>query len=439
MGIRLLVLLALAATLPLAAASAQGGKVDPLGRSILFIRGADGSGGATEGGTKQQRTEQLGDIHNNAINPGNHGYGHLNTLLTKDGFTVKQLIESTTALTLATLLPHRVVVFGSNNKAYSAKEVQAFHAYVDAGGSALFISDANWGLTWEAAPASDNQFLARYGAQVYQDSGQLPLMARTEKGRYVIPEHPVLSGSDGIGNKSDVNRYNGEGVSLFRITKGSNGYQAVAMVSATGLFRRLNNPSGKPGARVKAVAGDAAMVFAEKGNARIVGHYDRNTFFNLNGAGTDLWKLDNAQLALNIFRYLASVKATASTVGRGCGKVSVPTLTATPAILGRVQTYTLVNAAPRASGWLVAAPGAPKVVPVGGACSTYVDLSTLIVVGLLVTDGNGRWSLKLPLPEVHTLSGVRITAQILTFVAGGPFGGSAELSSGLDMTAGFPR
>ncbi|MHC4813538.1 MAG: hypothetical protein ACYTFN_10625 [Planctomycetota bacterium] len=414
-------------------------QVDPQERSVLFVRGADGSGGATEGGTKQQRTEQLGDINNNNTNAGNHGYGTLRALLVKDGFTVTQLIESATAITLATLQKHRVVVFGSNNKVYSAAEIKAFHDYVDRGGSALFISDANWGLTWEAAPASDNGFLARYGAQVYQDSGQLPLMTRSEKGRYLLADHPVLSGPDGVGNKSDVNRYNGEGVSLFRITKGSNGFQAVAMVSATGLLKRLNNPTGKAGIVQAVGAGDAAMIFAEKGNARIVGHFDRNTFFNQNGAGTDILKLDNAQLALNIFRYLASVKATATAVGKGCGKTSALRLLATPPILGRSQTYNLTGASAKARGWFVLSPGAPRVVQVGNGCQTYVDLSAAVVGLVFATDTGGGWTFNPLLPESHALSGVRITTQVVTFIGGGPFGGGGELSNGVDLVPGFPR
>ena len=414
-------------------------QIAPQSRSVLFIRGADGSGGATEGGTKQQRTEQLGDINNTSTSTGNHGYGTLRALLVGDGFKVTQLIESSTAITLNTLQANRVVVFGSNNKIYSAAEVKAFHDYVDRGGSALFISDANWGLTWEAAPASDNQFLTRYGAQVYQDSGQLPLMVRSEQGRYMLPGHPVLSGPDGIGSKSEVNRYNGEGVSLFRITTGSNNYQALAMVSAKGLLRRLNNSTGKPGALQQAGVGDAAMVFVEKGNARIVGHFDRNTFFNLNGAGTDITKLDNAQLALNIFRYLASVKATAAVVGKGCGKAGALSLTAAMPILGRTQQYSLSGASANAAGWFVLSPGAPKTVQVGNGCATYVDLGAAVVGLVSVTDNSGGWSFNPMLPENHLLSGLRLTAQVVTFASGGPFAGGGELSNGLDIVLGFPR
>jgi len=414
-------------------------QIDPQGRSVLFIRGADGSGGATEGGTKQQRTEQLGDVTNTSTSRGNHGYGTLRALLVGDGFKVTQVIESSTAINLATLQAHRVVVFGSNNKVYSATEVKAFHDYVDRGGSALFISDANWGLTWEAAPASDNQFLSRYGAQIYQDSGQLPLMARSEQGRYLLPGHPVLSGPDGAGNRSEVNRYNGEGVSLFRITTGSSGYQAVAMVSAKGLLKRLNDSTGKAGALQTVGAADAAMVFVEKGTARIVGHFDRNTFFNLNGAGTDITKLDNAQLALNIFRYLASVKATAAVVGKGCGKARALSLTAALPILARTQRYTLSGASANATGWFVLSPGAPKIIQVGNGCATYVDLGAAVVGLVFVTDTSGAWSFNPGLPESHLLSGLRLTAQVVTFASGGPFAGGGELSNGLDMVLGFPR
>jgi hypothetical protein len=181
------------------------------------------------------------------------------------------------------------------------------------------------------------------------------------------------------------------------------------------------------------------MIFVEKGNARIVGHFDRNTFFNLNGAGTDITRLDNAQLALNIFRYLASVKATAAVVGKGCGKASALSLTATLPILGRSQTYTLRGASASATGWFVLSPGAAKVVQVGNGCATYVDLSAAVVGLVFVTDNGGGWSFNPPLPESHLLSGLRITAQVVTFASGGPFAGGGELSNGLDLLLGFPR
>ena len=47
----------------------------------------------------------------------------------------------------------------------------------------------------------------------------------------------------------------------------------------------------------------------EAGQGRIVGHFDRNTFFNQNGAGSDVRNFDNTQLALNIFSFAATVES----------------------------------------------------------------------------------------------------------------------------------
>jgi len=414
-------------------------QVDPLGRSVLFIRGADGSGGATEGGTFQQRTEQLSDVTNLSTAPGNHGYGYLKILLENDGFQVSQIIESPAPLTLHLLIPHRIVVFGSNNRSYAAAEVQAFHDYMDRGGAALFISDANWGPTWGGAPSSDNAFLARYGAQVYQDSGQVPHMKRADAGRYLVPSHPVLSGPDGVGGAHDVNEYDGEGVNLFQITTGSNGYQAFAAVSAAGLVKRLNTQNSSAGPLQAAGPNDAAMIVVEKGDTRLVGHFDRNTFFNLNGAGTNLTRLDNAGLALGIFRFLASVPATSTPAGPGCGLKGPVGLAATRPVVGQLVTFTMTNATANAPGQFVVTLGPPAPLPFPGGCVLQINPATMVMSLPLKTDAAGRWALNFPLPDAHGLSGLELTAQAATFVAGGPLFGAAELSNGAALRLGYPR
>lgn len=422
--------------LPLLLTAIPAQVVDPLGRSILFVRGADGSGGATEGGTFAQRTEQLGDITNGSTAGGNHGYLSLATALRSDGFTVSQRIETSTGtLRLSDLLPHRVVVFGSNNKVYTAAEVAAFHSYMDAGGSALFISDANWGLTWEAAPASDNQFLARYGCQVYQDSGMLPTMARSTTGRYLIADHPVLSGFDGLPAADNVDQYNGEGVNLFRITAGSGGYQARAMVSASGLQVRLNNPAGGPGATQPAGSSDAAMVVCQKGLSRLVGHFDRNTFFNRNGAGTDLFKLDNQQLALNIFRYLAAARPEVRDLGAGCGVAQDLLLQAGAPVLARSTTLDLSGAPAQATGWLLFAPGAAAPFTWAG-CTVHLDPLKTWVPLVFATDAQGAARIQATLPAAHPLGGLQVSAQAVVFVTAGPFLGGGRLSNGLQLRLG---
>src|SRR5207302_9000318 len=44
---------------------------------------------------------------------------------------------------------------------------------------------------------------------------------------------------------------------------------------------------------------------AEAGLGRVAIHFDRNTFFNANGAGTSLHRFDNARYAKNLFEWLA--------------------------------------------------------------------------------------------------------------------------------------
>ena len=56
----------------------------------------------------------------------------------------------------------------------------------------------------------------------------------------------------------------------------------------------------------QATTSDASLLALEAGSGRIIGHFDRNTFFNLNGAGTNINRFDNEQLALNIFEFTST-------------------------------------------------------------------------------------------------------------------------------------
>ncbi|MEZ5990335.1 MAG: hypothetical protein R3F30_14685 [Planctomycetota bacterium] len=410
-------------------------RVDPLGRKLLFVRGADGSGGATEGGTTAQRTEQLSDVGNAATNNGNHGYGELRQALVADGFQVAQLVEDPKVpLTLTALLPYRVVFLGSNNRAYTAAEVKAFHDYVDAGGSALFVSDANWGLTWNAAPASDNQFLARYGVQVWQDSGQLPVLERKQQGRYLDLDHAVVSGLDGDGGADDVDAYVGEGVSLFRLGQGSDGWQARAQVTATGLVYRTLDSSGKAGSLQLATSADCALWTATKGDSRLAGHFDRNTWFNLNGAGTDIRKRANLTLARDLFRWLASVPGHATPRGASCP--STMSLSVSGAALGRVWDVGLSGGPVKAPTLLLLAPGAARALDLGSGCALQCDPLALLTLPAPATDELGRVKLQLPWPADLGLSGLTATMQVLAVGTTGPLLGVLSLSSGVEVRLG---
>jgi hypothetical protein len=412
-------------------------QVDPRGRSILFVRGADGTGGLG-GGTFEQRTRHLSDVADVSQAAGNTGFGELAALLRADGFAVSQRLESAQPLTMQELLPHRVVVLGSNNKVYAPAEIAAFHAYVDAGGSALFASDANWGPTFGAAPASDNQFLERYGMQVWQDNAEINTVARAQAGRFVVPGHPALAGPDGAGGAFDVNVFEGEGVSHFAITAGREGWQATILVHALGFNVRLHTIDGSPGPARPADPIDCAMCLAQRGRARVLGYFDRNSFFNRNGAGTDLHRHDHVQLALDLFRFLAAEPAAAQAAGAPCALAPrVPLLATTPPVLSTVQTLSLANAAPRSPGAVLLAlgPAQPAVLP--GGCVLQVPLAGLLALPAPVTDAAGAWQLGFLLPPDHAYAGQPFTVQAATVVAGGPALGT-ELSNGVVCALGYP-
>src|SRR5581483_12305200 len=138
------------------------------GDSILFIRGGTGTGGFIDGGSLAQRDEELSDINNHSTAKGNHGWGQLADMLRGDGFDLQQKIEKPNRridLTKIDLSQYKIIVFGSNNADYTPHGdksiVRALENFVFAGGSALFVSDGNFGSSYGDAPSSDRDFLLR--------------------------------------------------------------------------------------------------------------------------------------------------------------------------------------------------------------------------------------------------------------------------------------
>ena len=315
--------------------------------SVLFVRGADRSGGATEGSGVSDPfnirgfTEQLADIRdptgpvfsNNSTGGGNHSWFELASLLTANGYSVEQTTESVEpsagatgptdgagvtfdtgfqSATFAdlnsnngitqsrTLADYDVVVFGSNNAVYSASQIDAVDTYIRGGGGAVFISDANFGRVRGDAQRSDQQFLDRFGVLVNEDRGTYRLTRGDGSGNFAefrSPSSLILAG---------VDEFDGEGVSPFTLPTNLSTLpadvtaQIIAGVPAGQTVRGPGNNT-RP-----ATTSDASLLALEAGNGRIIGHFDRNTFFNLNGAGTDINRFENAQLALNIFEFTSS-------------------------------------------------------------------------------------------------------------------------------------
>lgn len=263
--------------------------VDP--PRILFVRGESGSGGLSSG-----NDSHLCDIDDASTTNGNHGWKTLADLLRSDGFDLVQRIEDDDAspiFPIADLDAFDVLVLGSNNATPANSTVSTVEAWVRAGGGLLVISDANFGLSFADAPTADQFFLDPFGLVMNQDRGTYAV-DRTSQFTSVGLTHPILEG---------VDTFDGEGVSP--ITVAGNlppGLTAMILAPAQGDIRRNDTMETVEPADPTT---DAALVAMTADAGRVVGHFDRNTFFNENGAGTDITRFDNETFARNLFRWLA--------------------------------------------------------------------------------------------------------------------------------------
>ena len=287
--------------------------------SVLFVRGAERSGGFLEADNDFERTEQLADIDNPSTANGNHGWNSLKLTLENAGFEVTQIAEplepgapssgQTTGAGIAfdsmDLTTFDVVVFASNNATYSNQAVDAVEAYIRNGGGAIFISDANFGSDWADASNSDQQFLDRFGFVAHQDRGTYSI--ERSDNEFLVPDHPIFDG---------VDRFDGEGVTPIRVESPTAGVDATILALAEGQTR-LNDGSGGNNRGSSRASGpmDAVLLYADVDQGRIIGHFDRNTFFNQNGAGTDITRFDNRQFAINLFTAAAGPPASPVLLG----------------------------------------------------------------------------------------------------------------------------
>lgn len=287
---------------------------------VLFIRGGTGTVGFFEGGSD----EQGASIFNYRTNNGNHGWGELGAALIAEGFSITEMSEdqptpkSPIPLDTLDLSPFKIIVFGSNNAEYTPAQVTALQNWVRNGGSALFIADANFGSNWADATSSDTQLLAPFGILSNQDQGTY---AVPRAGGFLVPSHPIFT---------NVNSFDGEGVSPASLVTGftDQTVQRVRLASVPGTRNVRRNPSplfsGNQGSSSQNTSADGTLIVATAGAGRVAVHFDRNTFFNLNGAGTNLNRLDNEAYARNLFNWLAATPDTQIGAGNYAPRAHFP-------------------------------------------------------------------------------------------------------------------
>lgn len=229
-------------------------------------------------------------------NTGRNGYSQLaDLLLSEQGHNITELHQldpEVNPLRQEYLQQYDLVVFGSNNRRYSAQEAGFLRLYVERGGSVLALSDSRFGLSPDrkkdlpgAGEQSDNDLLAQFGMEIHHDNYTIVDPAAS---RFVTPTHPILSG---------ITTFRGEGVSLIRRL----GPPAQILVRGNGLPLTNGRTAGTD---------YAITMIATLGTGRVAATFDRNTFFNagVGSDGTDLAYAHNRRYALNLFDWLTRDK-----------------------------------------------------------------------------------------------------------------------------------
>ncbi|MEM0967313.1 MAG: DUF5060 domain-containing protein [Verrucomicrobiota bacterium] len=269
-------------------------------RSILFVIGGEGTAGGPEcggalGTNVACKSEHRGSIFNTSTSNGNHGWAQMADLLLTEGFSLTEIEEGAWDTPAPVdfenldLTLYGAIILGSNNNlSYTESQIDAIEQYVRSGGAVLFISDANFGPTNTTAMQSDQLFMDRFGLTMNRDAGTYTLDRSSDFTASGLP-HPILDG---------VNQFDGEGVSPITI---DDSLPLGASYSVLAVPQNVSPPGG--GSRA-VTSNDGVIVAGYLDEGRVVGFFDRNTFFNENGAGSDVLKNDNAQLAVNLFTWL---------------------------------------------------------------------------------------------------------------------------------------
>jgi hypothetical protein len=213
------------------------------------------------------------------------GFSTLRDLLIAIGFSAAtEVVDTTVTVTPQLLQPHGLLVLGSNAKVFAPGEVNAIEGFVRAGGGLVSYADSTFG---PGNVDSDNQVLSRFGLLAAADNFGGPVLATT-----FLP-HPISAGLF-LGVR-------GEGVSIIEVV-------GNATDTITNVCPCLSNggacfpyPVVAPSGSLNPTYSACAAVSA--GLGRVVATFDRNTFFNWPGYGSNILDASNLSYAVNLFLY----------------------------------------------------------------------------------------------------------------------------------------
>lgn len=226
---------------------------------------------------------------------GKRGLSGFNAALEVMEFKVDEIYDQSFEISQSSLDPYRVLILGSNQRRFSEAEAEALAQWVQSGGGLIAWSDSAFGGNFQevglgntAGLLSNNDLTLQFGMEFLRDNGAGVFTVKN----YEFPHFLNKNEPDG----GVV--YRGEGVSCVRVQPPAR-MPAKLQAGDTGGQIRLHKDDGPLQA-----ATDAALAVAEVGRGRVVGTFDRNTFWN-DGEGTKLAEVDNREFAQRLVRWAA--------------------------------------------------------------------------------------------------------------------------------------
>ena len=171
------------------------------------------------------------------------------------------------------LSPHGVVVLGTNAKMFTPAEETAIETFVRGGGGLVSYSDSMFG---PGSVASDNQILSRFGLLTDRDNFGGPVIATT------FAPHPI---SAGVSRRRAARASASSRSSETRPTRSRRHSLPLER-------RRLPPISRRRAERLAQSRLTAPARRSRRGLGRVVATFDRNTFFNFPGYGTNITDLE---------------------------------------------------------------------------------------------------------------------------------------------------
>lgn len=206
--------------------------------------------------------------------------------------------DAETTLSRSVLDGFDVVVLGSNQHRFESDEADAVGEWVSDGGGLLAWSDSAFGGDYRevgvcnpAGSQSNNDLTEQFGMTFLRDNG-----AGNYRVRRYTEDHYL---NDGDADGGVV--FRGEGVSPVRVSRPA---EVLAKLQSGGLDGRLEvcdrDAPFEPDR-------DGALAVATVGDGRVVGTFDRNTFWN-GGAGTNISEADNRAFVGRLVGWLAGAE-----------------------------------------------------------------------------------------------------------------------------------